>query len=152
MKVFWILDFSDEWILLRNNPVDYIIDGFIILRNKNLESIIYDENNEFTEKVIRLKKEKLTNDFILPLLNLETILSFLNKKFGIFQLATKRESAVYLGRLIEITESQVFIQFLNTKGIFDDEIDFKREKIRIIEFNTDYVNSLKAYSDSILFQ
>jgi hypothetical protein len=148
----FLLDFSDEWILLRNNPVDYIIDGFIILRNKNLESIIYDENNEFTEKVIRLKKEKLINDFILPLSNLETILSFLNKKYGIFQLATKRESAVYLGRLIEITESQVFIQFLNTKGIFDDEIDFKREKIRIIEFNTDYVNSLKAYSDSILFQ
>jgi hypothetical protein len=148
----FLLDFSDEWILLRNNPVDYIIDGFIILRNKNLESIIYDENNEFTEKVIRLKKVKLINDFILPLSNLETILSFLNKKYGIFQLATKRESAVYLGRLIEITESQVFIQFLNTKGIFDGEIDFKREKIRIIEFNTDYVNSLKAYSDSILFQ
>jgi hypothetical protein len=148
----FLLDFSDEWILLRNNPVDYIIDGFIILRNKNLESIIYDENNEFTEKVIRLKKVKLINDFILPLSNLETILSFLNKKYGIFQLATKRESAVYLGRLIEITESQVFIQFLNTKGIFDGEIDFKREKIRIIAFNTDYVNSLKAYSDSILFQ
>ncbi|MEN9326346.1 MAG: hypothetical protein RI943_767, partial [Bacteroidota bacterium] len=36
--------------------------------------------------------------------------------------------------------------------IFDGEIYFKREKIRIIEFDTDYVNSLKSYSDSILFQ
>jgi hypothetical protein len=148
----FLLDFSDEWILLKNNPVDYILDGFIILKNKNLESIIYNENNEFSEDVIRSKKIKIKNDFIFPLSNLETILLFLNKKYGIFQLATKKESAVYLGRLIEITEGEIFIEFLNTKGIFDGEIYFKREKIRIIEFDTDYVNSLKSYSDSILFQ
>lgn len=148
----FLLDFSDEWILLKNNPVDYVIDGFIVLKNKNLVSIIYDESNEFYEDVIRSKKIKITNDFIFPLSNLENILLFLNNKYGIFQLATKRESAVYLGRLIKITESEIFIQFLNTKGIFDGEIYFKREKIRIIEFDTDYVNSLKAYSDSILLQ
>lgn len=148
----FLLDYSDEWILLKNNPVDFVIDGFIILRNKNLESITYDERNKFTEKVICLKKIKLTNDFILPLSNLETILSFLNKKYGIFQLATKRENAAYLGKLIEITESEIFIEFLSTNGIFDGVIDFKREKIRIIEFDTDYVNSLKKYSDSILLQ
>ena len=73
----FLLDFSDEWILLKNNPVDYILDGFIILKNKNLESIIYNENNEFSEDVIRTKKIKIKNDFIFPLSNLETILLFL---------------------------------------------------------------------------
>jgi hypothetical protein len=148
----FLLDFSEDWILIKSNPVDYILDGFVLLRNKNLESLIYDETNEFTEKVIRSKKIKLTNDYIFPLSSLETILKFLNQKHGIFQLATKRTNAVYLGRLIEMTDSEIIIEFLNTKGEFDGEIDFKSQKIRVIEFDTDYINSLKAYSDSILFK
>ena len=148
----FLLDFSEDWILIKSNPVDYILDGFVLLRNKNLESLIYDETNEFTEKVIRSKKIKLTNDYIFPLSSLETILKFLNQKHGIFQLATKRTNAVYLGRLIEMTDSEIIIEFLNTKGEFDGEIDFKPQKIRVIEFDTDYINSLKAYSDSILFK
>lgn len=145
----FLLDYSDEWILLRYNPVDYIIDGFVILRNKNVESIIHDDNNEFHEKVIRLKNVKLTNDSIIPLSNLESILSFLTNKYGTFQLATKRLKAAYLGKLTEINEDELYIEFLNTNGEFDGEINFKSHKIRVIEFDTDYITSLKNYSDSI---
>ena len=143
----FLLDFNEDWILLRNNSVDYVIDGFVILKNKNLKAIISNEDNVFLEKVIRLKKIKLTNEFIIPLLSLENILTFLTEKYGLFQIATKRKSAVYLGRLTEINENELYIEFLNFKGIFDGEIFFKPKKIRVIEFDTDYVNSLKAYSD-----
>ena len=146
----FLLDFNEDWILIRSNPVDYIIDGFTILKNKNLESIIHDDNIQFNEKVIRLKKIKLANDVIIPLSSLENILSFLTDKYGIFQVATKKSSAVYLGRLTEINEKELFIEFLNTNGVFDGEISFKNKKIRLIEFETDYINSLKNYSDSIL--
>ena len=43
----------------------------MILRNKNLEPIIHVDNSQFHEKVIRLKKIKLTNDSIIPLSSLE---------------------------------------------------------------------------------
>lgn len=145
----FLLDFNDDWILLRNNPVDFVIDGFIILRNKNLEAIISDDDTQFNEKVIRLKEIKLKDDTLIPLTNLEIILSFLTKKFGVFQLATKKSSAVYLGKLTEFNQDDFFIEFLNTKGVFDGEISFKSKKIRVIEFETDYINSLKKYSESI---
>lgn len=145
----FLLDFNKDWILLRSNPVDYVIDGFIILRNKNLEAVISDDDTQFKEKVIRLKELKLTSDTIIPLTSLEIILSFLTKKFGIFQLATKKSSAVYLGKLSEFNQDEFFIEFLNTKGVFDGEISFKSKKIRSIEFDTDYINSLKKYSESI---
>lgn len=145
----FLLDFNDDWILLRNNPVDFVIDGFVILRNKNLETIISDDDTQFYEKVIRLKEIKLTNDTLIPLTNLEVILSFLTKKFGVFQLATKKSSADYLGKLTEYNQDTFFIEFLNTKGVFDGEISFKSKKIRSIEFDTDYINSLKKYSESI---
>ena len=145
----FLLDFNDDLILLRNNPVDFVIDGFIILRNKNLEAIISDDDTQFNEKVIRLKEIKLTDDTLIPLTNLEIILSFLTKKFGVFQLATKKSSAVYLGKLSEFNQDDFFIEFLNTKGVFDGEISFKSKKIKVIDFDTDHINSLKKYSESI---
>ena len=34
----FLIDYSDDWILLRNNPDDFILDGFVILKNKNIEA------------------------------------------------------------------------------------------------------------------
>ena len=45
----FLIDYSDEWILLRNNPVDFVLDGFVILRNKNIEAVNRDHDLAFTE-------------------------------------------------------------------------------------------------------
>lgn len=139
----FLIDFTENWILLKSNPVDYIIDGYIILKNKNIKSVSRDESDLFTEKVIRLKGVKTNAEEIIPLTNLSSILRFLNDKYGVFQIATKREKAVYLGKLIEINDRELIIDFLETRGEFGGEISFKPNKIRAIEFDTDYINSLK---------
>jgi hypothetical protein len=41
--------------IAKNNPVDFIIDGYTIMKNKNVKSIIQDDDYEFTERVIKLK-------------------------------------------------------------------------------------------------
>lgn len=68
---------------------------------------------------------------------------FLNEKYGVFQIATKRQKAVYLGKLIEINDHELIIDFLETRGKFGGEMSFNPNKIRAIEFDTDYINSLK---------
>ena len=50
----FLIDWTEDWILLKNNPVDFIIDGYTILKNKNVKSIIQDKDHEFTERVIKL--------------------------------------------------------------------------------------------------
>jgi hypothetical protein len=76
----FVIDYSDDWILLKYNPVDYIVDGYIILRNKNIEGIRRDANEKFREKVIILKKQHLPVLSDFPLTDLETILTILTKK------------------------------------------------------------------------
>ncbi|WP_348811412.1 hypothetical protein [Flavobacterium maritimum] len=143
----FLIDWTEDWILLKNNPVDFIIDGYTILKNKNVKSIIQDKDHEFTERVIKLKGLKTSAEEIIPLTDLSSIINFLADKYEIFQIATKSDKAVYLGKLIELNEDELVIDFLGTEGKFEGEMSFKQNKIRVIEFDTDYINSLKLIVD-----
>lgn len=139
----FLIDYSDDWILIRNNPIDFIVDGFIILRNKNVEQIHRDEDLEFTEKVIRLKGVKTNAEDIIPIKDLDTIIHYIDTKYGIFQIAKKSAKSAYLGKLIELNNEELTIDFLDIRGEFGGELSFNPDKIRVIEFDTDYINSLK---------
>lgn len=143
----FLIDWTEDWILLKNNPVDFIIDGYTILKNKNVKSIIQDKDHEFTERVIRLKGLKTSAEEIIPLNDLSSIINFLADRYQIFQIATKSDKAVYLGKLIEINKEELVIDFLGPEGKFEGEMSFKPNKIRVIEFDTDYINSLKLVVD-----
>jgi hypothetical protein len=144
----FLIDWTEDWILLKNNPFDFIIDGYTILKNKNVKSIIQDKDHEFTERVIRLKGLKTSAEEIIPLKDLSSIINFLADKYEIFQIAKKSDKAVYLGKLIELNEEELIIDFLGTEGEFEGEMSFKHNKIRVIEFDTDYINSLKLIVDA----
>ena len=139
----FLIDWTEDWILLKNNPFDFIIDGYTILKNKNVKAIIQDKDHEFTERVIKLKGLKTSATEIIPLKDVSSIIHFLANKYEIFQIATKSDKAVYLGKLLELNEEELIIDFLGTEGEFEGEMSFKPNKIRVIEFDTDYINSLK---------
>jgi hypothetical protein len=139
----FLIDWTEDWILLKNNPVDFIIDGYTILRNKHVQSIIQDEDHEFTERVIKLKGLRTSAEEIIPLKDLASIIHFLADRYEIFQIAKKSDKAVYPGKLIAFDEEELLIDFLGADGKFDGEMSFKPDKIRVIEFDTDYINSLK---------
>ena len=143
----FLIDWTEDWILLKNNPVDFIIDGYTILKNKNLKSIIQDKDHEFTERVIKLKGLKTSAEEIIPLKDLSSIINFLADKYEVFQITKKSDKAVYLGKLIELNDKELLIDFLGTEGEFEGEMSFKQNKIRVIEFDTDYINSLKLIID-----
>lgn len=139
----FLIDYSDDWILLRNNPVDFILDGFVILKNKNIEAVNRDHDLAFNEKVIRMKGLQINSEDIIPIRDLASIMKYVSEKYGIFQIAKKSSKSAYLGKLIDFTDEELTIDFLDTKGQFGGELSFNPEKIRVIEFDTDYINSLK---------
>ena len=142
----FVIDYNDEWTLLKYNPVDYVIDGYIILRHKNIEGFRRDAEEKFREKVIMLKKQHLPGITDQPLTDLETILSSLTKRYGIFQLDLKTEKSCYLGKFKSFTKRKLTIDYLNPKGLWTKQMQFRPNDIRTIEFDTDYINSLKLVS------
>jgi len=144
----FLIDFSGDWILLKSNPVDFIIDGYTIIRNKNIEAIYHEEKEKFTEKVLRLKKLEPNQTEKIPLENIVEILKHINEKFGIFQFYKKSDKAIYPGRLREINSKEITIDWIDLEGNWTEERSFKLDKIRVIEFENDYIKSLKLVADS----
>ena len=139
----FLIDYSEEWILLRKNPVDFVLDGYILLKHKKVKTIHRDEDHEFTEKIIRLKGEKTTTDTIIPIQNLATIVSFLDENYSVFQFSKKSTRITYLGKLISLSKDELIIDFLDTRGEYGGDLCVKPEKIRTIEFDTDYIKAIQ---------
>ncbi|MFL5764595.1 MAG: hypothetical protein ACJ77K_11690 [Bacteroidia bacterium] len=137
-----VMQDADDWILLRSNPADYVIDGYTIVRKHSIKNIIREDKEKWIEKVIKLKKVKALRHKI-PLDNLEEILETLTKKFGIFIVYTKEQGVCWLGKLNTINEKTLVIDDLTPKAKWDGQMKFKTKEIIMVEFDTDYVNSLK---------
>ncbi len=137
-----VIDYNDDWTLMQYTS-DYMIDGYIIFRHKNLEGFIREKKEKFIEKVIKLKGEKPLKKSLVPLTSLEAILKHLTKKVGVFQIETKDETVCYLGNLKSIDSKQLVINYLDVYGKWSGTRKFKPSEIRVIQFDTDYINSLK---------
>ena len=141
-----VVDYTDDWTLMKLNSCDYCIDGYVILKHKNIEGFKRDQNVRFKEKVIKLKGQDLPVVKNFPLTDLETILSYITKKYGVFAFYLKSEKACYLGKLKSCTKNKLTIDYLNPKGLWTKQMHFRPGDIRTIEFDTDYINSLELVS------
>jgi hypothetical protein len=82
------------------------------------KAIIQDKDHEFTERVIKLKGLKTSAAEIIPLTDVSSIIYFFSKKYEIFQIATKSDKAVWVGKLIEMDEEEVVIDFWRRRNIW----------------------------------
>lgn len=143
----FIVDYNDDWTLMKANPCDFCIDGYVILRHKNIEGSKRDEGVRFREKVIKLKGDHIPVVKKFPLTDLQTILSYLTKKYGLFAFYLKSENACYVGKLRSFEKNKLTIDYMTPKGIWAKQMQFRPGDIRTIDFDTDYLNSLKLVSE-----
>ncbi len=139
----FVIDHNDEWILMKHNPVDYVIDGCIIVRNKNIRVISREKEEKFVEKIMILKGVKLTYLDVIPLTGIVGILTYLTQYFKVFQFEKRAESSCYLGKLSALDSRHLVMDSMNPQGQWDGQIHCRPKDIRVIEYNTDYINSLK---------
>ncbi|CAN5908284.1 hypothetical protein BH11BAC7_BH11BAC7_19350 [soil metagenome] len=144
--VGFVIDSNEDWTLLKYNTVDYIMDGYIIFPHKNIEEIKRGNEEKFIEKVIKLKGITPSSKEGIPITDLTAILKYLTKKFGLFQFYTKSEKSCYIGKINSIDDKTLVLDFLDPKGKWDGKMNFKLSEIREIEFDTDYLRSLKLIS------
>ena len=141
-----VASFNENWMLLKNNTVDYVIDGFVIVRADVVKSLKRGKKQEFVDRVIRSKGVSVEAGDAIPLGELEDILTYLTTRFGVFSIENRSGTACNLCRFKERKESSFTFDTMNPKGEWDGQLTLDYDKIKVVEFESDYIKSLKAFS------
>lgn len=144
-----LIDFNSNLTLIKQNPVDYVIDGYMLLKTNKILKYKRDDSEEFTEKVLLVKGLMPANEAFMPLTDLREALRLISDEFGAILIKNKDDSVCYIGKLIRTTSEFVEIHEIDPKAIWVGNGKFKLKSIRTIEFDTDYINSLLLYNKVI---
>ena len=138
-----------EWILLKYIPVDYVIDGYLLIRTKYIKKIERGENEMFHESVIRLKlTDKRDEELHLNLNQVTDVLYDLMQNHITIQFDLYDDSVSYIGKIKKINTRSIRIENINPEGKWEEENLYLLDCIRTIQFDNDYINSLTAYNKS----
>ncbi|MFT3995487.1 MAG: hypothetical protein QM660_14335 [Dysgonomonas sp.] len=136
-----------EWVLLKYVPVDYVLDGYLLIRTKYIKKIERGEEEIFNESVIHLKlTNEKTNEEYFNLNASSDILYYLMQNQIIIQFDFHDDSVSYIGKIKRIYTKTIRIESISPKGEWEEKNSYQLERIRTIQFDNDYINSLIAYN------
>lgn len=146
-----VIDFSEEWILVKRIINDYLYDGFSLIRRKYVKKVVRDENVIFIEKVLKAKGYFSNSEiYNIPLNTLESPLQWLLDTKKVFMINPKKESIGYVGYIIEISNNSFDIKIMDIQGGWIEKNFLLRMfNVRTIDFDTDYINSLLIYQEKM---
>ena len=141
---------GEDWLLIKSLFTDYMLDGYRLLNKKYILSISQSEDDIFVEKVILANKKSNLQVTDLPL-SMSSLFKYFLKQNIVFSIQTNKEDRMNIGRIDKLNDKSVFLTPITPKGIWEENryYTFRKEFIKIIEFDTDYINSLMNYSKTI---
>lgn len=141
---------GEDWILLKHLFTDYIIDGYILLNKSYIKAINRDEDIIFIESVLKANnKINISKNLTLPL-SIKLLFEWLSDNQIVFQIDNKDESMCWIGKIEDSTDKSIFLTNFTPKGTWKTSYyTFRKNNIRIISFDTDYINSLLNYNKTL---
>lgn len=140
-----LIDVGVKWILLKYIPVDYVVDGYILINTNYLLDIEIFEEDIFTEEILKLKKINLDLKFDFNLDNSEELFLKMKNEDEIIKIELKEHTKSYVGKLTIVREKSMKVHLFNKKCIWMKEEVFLYNELRVIYFKDDYIESLKLY-------
>ncbi|WP_129021430.1 hypothetical protein [Edaphocola flava] len=143
-----VLEYNDHWTLMKSNPVDYVIDGYMLINNKKVSAFRQDEEELFKQNIVQ-RKGVLSGTSGLMLSENETALFFtIQNTYGLLQFELKSEKICYIGSIIDVQSEQITVQLVDSYARKTDTMDILINEIVSVHFDNDYTNSLKLVMDT----
>ncbi|WP_222166470.1 hypothetical protein [Edaphocola aurantiacus] len=143
-----VLEYNDHWTLMKSNPVDYVIDGYILINNKKVSAFRQDEEELFKQNIVQ-RKGVLSGTSGLMLSENETALFFtIQHTYGLLQFELKSEKICYIGSIMDVQSEHITVQLVDSYARKIDTMDILINEIVSVQFDNDYTNSLKLVMDT----
>lgn len=140
---------DNEWLLLEYNPVDFLIDGFILINRRYILDIKRTENEIFVEEVIRTKASKqIEQRRTLNLSSDVALFKELSRRYNAIQIELEDETIVYIGKITKVSTKSFRMRRISPKAKWLDEESYKFKSVRVVQVESDYVLSLLIYMES----
>ncbi|NVN95574.1 MAG: hypothetical protein HXX18_09865 [Bacteroidetes bacterium] len=141
-----VLSYNNDWTLIKQCN-DYLIDGYVVLRNDTYLNYIQGEYELRAMKILTLKKYDYKNEPVIPISNLDNIIEYISKKHFLFSLDVKDGDAFDVVKFRNKINGKYNLDELMPNGNFRDLLCFSKTVFRVIRFDTDYMNSLKLITN-----
>lgn len=141
---------SKEWLLLRHNPVDYVLDGYCFINSSFISKKTDISPDTFKFKVMSLKKD-IGFDNILLDVNISdnySLYSFLQEKKILVQIELESDEFAFIGFISKLNEKSFILKKVSVEGNLVNETNFQYNKVRNIYVKTDYLESLEKYIEN----
>lgn len=136
-----VLDYNDDWTLIRN-CTEYCPDGFMIFKNEKV-NYYYGEKEKMATKILKLKKYSYQNDPKITLASLDEMFNSIDKKYGLIQLDTRKGDALDIVKYLGQVDSLYLFDELTTTAKWRYKLRLPEKECRFISFDNNYLNSLK---------
>jgi hypothetical protein len=138
----FVMAYDDDWTLMRYREVDYILNGYVLVRHKRIDRYELGESERFAERVISKKGYVPNVKETISLGDLEQMLRDITKRYGVFHAEFKQERRCWIGAFLRKEGKELVYEELSPRAKWRGEEKLKASRIRVIHFDTDYCNSL----------
>jgi len=147
-----IISENKEWILVKHNPIDYVIDGYKLYSKKHIKKRTSKSKEQQIERVLNLKNISTIEPSNFKFANTINILKWVENKFGLFEFQDNSEDELFFGKINQIKNNSLTIDMVKSDGRIKRRYDykFKINKIRVITFKTDYFESIRLLMEDEL--
>jgi hypothetical protein len=135
-----------KWLLLRHNPVDFVLDGYVFVLRKNVAEIVVSEREEFHKQVILSKKRTLKKDksFDLNLDIADNVFNYFEKKESV-QIEGPSNDILYIGKIIKNEIRSITFHPLDKRANWLNERKILKSNIWCLYYKNDYISSLCSF-------
>ena len=141
----WLAE-NEVWLLLRHIPVDYVVDGFVLLIKDHIVSRNPQSERKQVEQVLKLKGIQAQAPPGFTFLELVDMMRWVEQHYGLVEF-TDEEDCSFFGWLKEADAVHLWVDTLSPNGSVrvrdNGNPPFVRSEIQLIRFDTDYFNSMK---------
>jgi hypothetical protein len=129
------------------NPVDYVIDGMKFINSGKIKNVVV-ETDEFKDKIMTKKFQKYFDDANKKILktteiqDFQSLFTLINSMNVLCELSLSKEDVVYVGKVINVYDDSIDIDFFNTECKLIDNAFVEFEDITTVSIFSDYLDTL----------
>ncbi len=148
----FLIDISDDFLLIQNT-LDFSLDGYVIIRQDDFDSIRHSDYERTQGKIYRAEgiiKKQYGLDVPISLLSWPEIFKSLKAAdiHVIVENDNKDELEFWIGPVIKVNKNSVCIYNYDPNGKFDLKKTIKYDTIRIVRFGDRYSTTFRKYLKS----